>query len=143
MAQRKIMERQNNTYYNSLTVTESLLHGKGLFTTVDIPKDHIVIIIEGEVISGEECERREEEENNVYIFDNEPFYIDTSATEKIKFINHSFEPNCYVEEKDEHSLYLIAEKDIKAGEELTIDYDYDGVEEFNNSNVVNTAVNGK
>ena len=137
------MEEQNRTFYNSLTVAESLLHGKGLFTSVDIPQYDIVTIIEGEVISGDECERREEEENNVYIFDNEPYYIDTKGTEKIKYINHSLEPNCYVEERDEHTLYLIAERNIKAGEELTIDYDYEGVEEFNNHGAANITDNYK
>ena len=139
----KVMEEQNNTFYNSLAVFESLLHGKGLFTTVDIPRDEIIMIIEGEVISGDECERREEEEDNVYIFDNEPYYIDTKDTEKIKYINHFSEPNCYVEERDEDTLYLIAERDIKAGEELTIDYDYEGVEEFNSPIIADAVQNSR
>lgn len=124
------MESQSNTYYKFLEVKDSSLHGKGLFTTVDIPKGKVVMVIEGELISGDECERREEE-GNVYIFWHGDNYIDTKNTQKIRYINHEVEANCIVEERDEISLFLYAEKDIKAGSELTIDYDYEEVSEFN------------
>jgi hypothetical protein len=90
------------------------------------------MIISGEVISGDECERREEEENNVYIFWNGDNYIDTSNTDKIKYINHKCDFNCDVIERDEESLYLTAYRDIKKGEELTIDYGYDEIYEYCN-----------
>src|SRR5574339_338515 len=106
-----------------IQVQGSEIHGSGLFTTVDIKAGQPIMIISGEVISGDECERREEE-GNVYIFWNGDNYIDTSNTDKIKYINHDCDFNCLVEERDEYTLLLTAAKDIAAGKELTIDYGY-------------------
>ena len=86
------------------------------------------MLIEGEVISEEECIRREED-GNVYIFWNEDSYIDTFNTKKIKYINHKCDFNCEVLEADNNGLMLAASRDIKAGEELTIDYGYDEIYE--------------
>lgn len=120
----------SNHYYDSVEVKDSPVHGKGIFAVNHIPEERIIMVIEGEVIDGYECERREEEENNVYIFWNgDECYIDTNNSEKIKYINHDCEPNCYVEEKDEKSLYLISLREITAGEELTIDYGYEEIYE--------------
>ena len=113
-----------------VVVKDSKIHGKGIFTTVDIPEGKRIMVIEGEVISGDECERREEEENNVYIFWNGDTYIDTAMTDKIKYINHECDCNCDVLDRNKNSLWLVAYRDIKAGEELTIDYGYDEIYEY-------------
>ncbi len=122
-----IMENKNIYLLPNLEVKESSIHGKGIFTKIDIPEDEIILVIEGEVIDGNECERREEEEDNVYIFWNGDNYIDTTKNELIRHLNHICDPNCYVDDRDEHTLFLIAAKNIKAGEELTIDYDYEEI----------------
>ena len=91
------------------------------------------------MIDGNECERREEEENNVYIFWNgDECYIDTNNTQKIKYINHNCDPNCYVDEGENNSLILFSLRDIKAGEELTIDYGYEEIYEMCNCNSCRT-----
>jgi SET domain-containing protein len=112
-----------------LEAKESTIHGKGIFTTVDISEGSVVMVIAGEVISGDECERREEL-GNVYIFWNGDTYIDVENTDKIKYINHKCDYNCEVGDRDESSLFLIAARDINAGEELTIDYGYDEIYEL-------------
>jgi uncharacterized protein len=118
----------NLNYENFVTVNPSPIHGKGIFTTVDIPAGSEIMLINGEVISEEECIRREDE-GNVYIFWNEDSYIDTFDTEKIKYINHKCDFNCEVLEADNNGLKLAAYRDIFAGEELTIDYGYDEIYE--------------
>ncbi len=123
------MNNDSNYYYDYVTVNNSKIHGLGLFTTIDIPKGSLIMIISGEVISDDECVRREEEEDNVYIFWNGDNYIDTSDMEKIKYINHKCDFNCDVIERDNESLSLTAYRDIEAGEELTIDYGYDEIYE--------------
>lgn len=113
---------------NSIIVKESNLHGKGIFTEIDIPKDSIIMKIIGEEIDENECIRRENEEDNVYIFykdDNK--YIDTKNSDKIKFINHNCDYNCHIDENADGDLILVASRDIFAGEELTIDYGYDEI----------------
>ncbi len=112
-----------------LYVTESGIHGAGLFSSVRISKDQEVLVIKGESISGDECERREEY-GNVYIFWNGDTYIDTAMTDKIKFINHNCKYNCDVIDRDEESLFLIAARDIEPDEELTIDYGYEEIYEL-------------
>ncbi len=122
-----------DTIEDHIFVTESEIHGEGLFTDVDIPAGEKILLISGDVISARECIRRENEEDNVYIFwVNDNCYIDTAMTEKIKYLNHHCDYNCDVIERDETSLYLIAYRDIKKGEELTIDYGYDEIYEYCN-----------
>lgn len=120
-----------NYYTNQLFAGNSPIAGKGLFTSAAINTNEIIMIISGDVITGEECERRENEENNVYIFWNgDDCYIDTVNTTLIKYINHSCKPNCYVADRDEESLFLCAAREIAPGEELTIDYDYEEIYEY-------------
>ena len=123
------MKKQNKDFEKFVFVKNSKVHGKGIFTSANIPKNKIIMPIMGDVISGEECERREDEEENVYIFWNGRTYIDTAMTKKIKFINHNCNFNCDVVERDKSSLSLIAYRKIKAGEELSIDYGYDEIYE--------------
>lgn len=126
------MNNRSDGFYNSIIVKDSNIHGMGIFTNSDIPKNSLIMVISGEVISGDECERREEEEDNVYIFWNGDYYIDTSNTNKIKYINHKCDFNCDVIDRDNDTLSLIAYRNIKAGEELTIDYGYDEIYEYCN-----------
>jgi len=124
------LDKKLANYFDKIIVKNSSIHGKGIFTTVDIPGNSLIMTIIGEVISGDECERREEEEDNVYIFWNgDNCFIDTAMTERIKYINHKCDFNCDVVDRDNKSLSLIAFRDIKAGEELTIDYGYEEIYE--------------
>ena len=115
-------------YEPYIEVKPSKIHGSGLFTNKFIPVGEEIMIICGEVIDEHECILREGN-NNVYIFWNGDTYIDTSNTDKIKYINHKCDFNCEVMDRDENSLTLIAYKDINAGEELTIDYGYEEIYE--------------
>jgi len=112
---------------DKVIVKPSGIHGDGIFADSYIPEGASIMVIRGEVISEAECERRENEENNVYIFWNGDNYIDVAGTDKIKYINHNCNANCHVEDRDEESLWLIASREIQPGEELTIDYGYDEI----------------
>lgn len=108
-------------------VKNSELHGYGIFASRYIKEGEEILIIHGEVIDEAECIRRENDENNVYIFWNEDYYIDTTKSIPIKYINHDCNCNCIVEDRDEFTLSLIALKDILPDEELTIDYGYEEI----------------
>ncbi|MGA7722704.1 MAG: SET domain-containing protein [Ignavibacteriaceae bacterium] len=118
----------NLNYENFIIVKPSDIHGKGIFSTIDIPAGSEIMVIGGEIISEDECIRREEV-GNVYIFWNEDNYLDASKTKKIKYINHKCDFNCEVLETENKGLKLAAFRDIAAGEELTIDYGYDEIYE--------------
>lgn len=122
--------RTGKDYEKFVLVKGSYIHGKGIFISTKVPKSKKIMGIKGEVIDADECERREEEEDNVYIFWNgDNCYIDTSMTEKIKYINHCCDFNCDVVENGRGGLMIIAYRTIEAGEELTIDYGYDEIYE--------------
>ncbi|MFQ3598231.1 MAG: SET domain-containing protein [Chloroherpetonaceae bacterium] len=111
-----------------IVVLESPIQGKGIFTTKPCEAGEVLMIIAGETINADECLRREDEEENVYIFYNDDdTYIDTAMTAKIRYINHSCEPNAEVKDRDRESLYLVASRPIQIGEEITIDYDYEDI----------------
>lgn len=125
------MSQRQNKYIRDwekyVEVEVSPIHGKGIFASTEIPTNELVMIIMGETISGDECERREEENNNVYIFYNGNYYIDTVMTDKIKYINHNCKPNCIILGNDDDSLLLVSDRVIKEGEEITMDYGYDEI----------------
>lgn len=118
-------------YKDLLKVDRSTVHGKGLFASTQFKEGDTITLITGELIDSYECERRENEENNVYIFyknDNE--YIDVSGNNYLKYINHSCDYNCDVDEDENGNLILYAAASIEPGEELTIDYGYDEIYEL-------------
>lgn len=115
---------------NILSVKESNLHGKGIFANVKFNSGQTITSIVGDLIDADECVKREED-GNVYIFwKSDDEYIDVSKHSVLKFINHSCDYNCDVDEDENGNLILIAARDIKKDEELTIDYGYDEIYEY-------------
>jgi len=114
---------------NILAVKESPLHGKGLFASIDFKDGQSIAIINGELINADECVRREDE-GNVYIFyKNDDEYIDASNHPLLKYLNHSCDYNCDIDEDENGNLVLFAAANINKGEEITIDYGYDEIYE--------------
>ena len=79
----------------------------------------------GQKITQEESDRRLDA-GNVYIFGLDERYAIDGSTRKntARFINHSCEPNCHTEQFG-NTIWIVAIKDIKAGEELTYNYGYE------------------
>jgi SET domain-containing protein len=105
-------------------VGASSIAGQGLFATADIPQGTRIIEYTGEKISKRESLRRLAQ-GNVYIFQlNYRFAIDGQAPENLaRYINHSCDPNCEADKIADH-LWILALRDIKAGEEFTYNYGY-------------------
>ena len=114
-----------------LAVTEwivfkrSLIHGTGGFARRNTPAGCRVIEYVGEKISKQESLRRCEA-NNEYIFTlSDEHDIDGNVEwNPARHINHSCTPNCEAELGDEQ-IWIIALRDIQAGEELTFNYGFD------------------
>jgi len=114
----------------NLIVKDSSVHGMGLFTTTEHKEGQIITIIKGELINADECVRREDE-GNVYIFyKDENEYIDASNHSQLRYLNHSCNYNCDIDEDENGNLILFAAEDIQSGEELTIDYGYDEIYDY-------------
>jgi len=107
----------------------SLIHGTGAFARRDIPKGTRVIEYIGEKISKQESLRRCEADNE-YIFTlNDEEDVDGKVEwNPARFINHSCAPNCDAEVENGH-IWIVADRDLKEGEELTYNYGFD-LEEY-------------
>ncbi|MCE9644113.1 SET domain-containing protein [Candidatus Parcubacteria bacterium] len=94
--------------------------GIGLFTYSPIKKGECVIEYTGRVISKEE----EFTNNSLYLFEVHKYKtIDGRARSNLaRYINHSCRPNCEPEIR-KGRVFIMARKAIKAGEELTYDYE--------------------
>ena len=106
-------------------VGKSRIAGQGLFAAQAINKDTRIIRYRGERISKAESAQRIAA-GNVYIFTfNGQYDIDGKVLRNTaRYINHSCEPNC-ITELTPRSIWVLALRDIQAGEELTFNYRYD------------------
>jgi SET domain-containing protein len=114
-----------------LIVEDSSVHGLGIFSKANFTEGEIITLIKGEVINADECVRRENDEENVYIFyKNDDEYIDVSENKLLKYLNHSCDYNCDIDEDENGNLILFAASDILPGDELTIDYGYEEIYQY-------------
>ncbi len=108
-----------------LVLKDSPIHGLGGFAKAAIGRGTRVVEYVGERISKRESLLRCEQ-NNDYIFalTDEQDLDGNVAWNPARFLNHSCAPNCEAE-KDGDSIWIIASRDIQAGEEITFNYGYD------------------
>jgi uncharacterized protein len=108
-----------------LVFKSSPIHGMGGFARVDIPAGARVIEYVGEKITKQESLARCEQ-NNEYIFalDDEHDLDGQVSWNPARFLNHSCEPNCEAR-LEGGCIWVIAIREIRAGEELTFNYGYD------------------
>ena len=108
-----------------LEVRSSKIHRWGLYAGEAIPKRRKIIEYTGEKISRRETKRRADGPLNYLFTLNSYWCIDGSVGGSgAQYINHSCEPNCYAWIHKDHILYMSA-RDIRKGEELTIDYHFE------------------
>jgi SET domain-containing protein len=114
-----------------LIIRSSAIHAAGCYTTTPIANGARVVEYTGPRITKDEADQRYAEQPVTYLFglgDGE-FVIDGHGT--AMFINHSCDANCETDESDGR-VWIVAIRDIAAGEELTYDYNlYDGGDDLN------------
>ena len=102
----------------------SHIQGTGCFAGRAYKKDEVIGEYTGERITSDEADERHGDADDFYIFQLESgTCIDpvTDPTNLLKYINHSCNPNCESEEKD-NKIFVIALHDIPEGAELSFDY---------------------
>ena len=106
-------------------VGSSRIAGQGLFAGQEIKQGTKIIRYIGEKITQAESDRRLAA-GNVYIFGLDERYAIDGNTHKntARYINHSCEPNCQTEQFG-NTIWIVAIRDIAAGEELTYNYGYE------------------
>jgi uncharacterized protein len=111
-----------------LIIRSSAIHAAGCYTTAPVRKGARVVEYTGPRISKELADTMYQDSPITYLFGlgDGTTVIDGHGT--AMFINHSCEPNCETDEVDGR-IWIIALRPIRAGEELTYDYNlYDGDE---------------
>ena len=108
---------------NGLTIKTSAIHGKGCFATRHFGKRRKIAEYAGEKISNAEANRRSHRKTLRICAINNRWSLDGSrGGNGTHYINHSCEPNAFMQILYGHILF-IALRDITPGEEITIDYE--------------------
>jgi uncharacterized protein len=103
----------------------SRIHGTGGFARIDIPRGTCVLEYVGEKIDKAESLRRCEAENPFIFALNDREDLDGNVPwNPARLFNHSCAPNCDAENHDGH-IWIVARRDIAAGEEVTFNYGFD------------------
>lgn len=120
--------------FSWIRADQSQIHGRGVYAARPIPAGTRIVEYIGERITKAEARRREKlrllrqkrgGDSSVYIFElNRRHDLDGRfAANVARLINHSCAPNCRSETIRGH-IWIIANRDIAEGEELTFDYGY-------------------
>ena len=121
-----------------LVARRSHIHGWGLFTKIDIPKNDPIVEYMGEVLRKPVANIREKKyeisgEGSCYMFrlDLHRIVDATMIGSTARFMNHSCSSNAYArvisvdtEYGQDKKIVVFANRDISAGEEITYDYKF-------------------
>ncbi len=110
----------------SLVIRSSDIHAAGCYTTAPIAKGTRVVEYTGDRVSKEEGNRLYKDKDYTYLFALDCGTHMVDGYGMAMYINHSCNPNCETDQFDDR-IWITALRNIKAGEELTYDYNlFDG-----------------
>ncbi len=99
-------------------IKTSNIGGKGLYAKDSIRKGELVVVWGGNYVNSEEAEKDKDRGLLVMQWDDNLFSVEDRGEGTGYFVNHSCEPNLWME----GAYALVAMRDIEKGEELTADY---------------------
>jgi len=112
-----------------LMIRSSSIHAAGCYTTTPIRKGTLIVEYTGPRITKEEADVKYADSPTTYLFGVGDGSTVIDGHGAAMFLNHCCDPNCETEEID-GKVWIMAIRNIAAGEELTYDYHlYDGDED--------------
>jgi len=97
-------------------IKKSKIHGLGIFAKKDIKKGELVGTIEGKIIPKKEAYKKYRKYYRfLHAINHSEYILNRNLT---MYTNHSCTPNCGLK----NTVKIIAMKNIKKDEEITIDY---------------------
>ncbi len=107
------------------------ISGWGVYAAQSIDEDTKIVEYKGQLVSQAEAWRRESRylpRQRIWLFTiNSRWARDAAFGGNVaRYLNHACDPNCYVEIEGRH-IWILASRKIRKGEELTYDYNTDGV----------------
>lgn len=123
---------------SKVLVRHSAIHGTGVFAACDIKAEEEILYYLGKLITHAEADVDAEDDGHTFLFTlNEEWVIEGAIDgNEARWINHSCDPNCEAllieddEDRRKDQIVIQAMRAIKAGEELTYDYNILTDEEF-------------
>jgi uncharacterized protein len=106
------------------------ISGWGVFADEPIAEDTRIVQYKGELVSQAEGWRREQRylpRHRIWLFNiNDRWLRDAAFGGNVaRYINHACNPNCYTDVVG-RTIWILAARRIRKGEELTYDYNTDG-----------------
>ncbi len=110
-----------------LIIRSSDIHAAGCYTTTPIPRGTYVLEYTGPRIRKSVADEIYADKPCTYLFGLSEGGLVIDGHGMAAFVNHCCQPNCETEEDEDGRVWIVALRDIAAGEELTYDYClYDG-----------------
>ena len=100
-----------------LKISNSPIHERGVFAKKDIPKDFVIFLLTGDIVHQDELDG--DYPSGEWNALTDKFFLVRKERSLYGYINHSRNPNCYI---DVSTFQIKTLTSIKAGEEITIDY---------------------
>ena len=107
------------------------ISGWGVYAAQPIEEDTRILEYKGQLVSQAEAWRREQRylpRQRIWLFTiNTRWARDAAIGGNVaRYVNHACSPNCYIDIEGHH-IQIRASRKIRKGEELTYDYNTDGV----------------
>jgi len=110
-----------------LIIRSSPIHAAGVFTLENIRRGSRILEYTGERMAHKDADELYKHRPYTYLFGYGDHANVIDGYGIAMYVNHCCDPNCKTEEDEENRVWIVAMRDIEAGEELTYDYFlYDG-----------------